>query len=129
MVHPPIRSRATIPLCDASNVPAIRVAKTDYPGCGSAPDCVEPEIDVLFAWKLREIKGVKPLFLHGLDWKELLQEIQPDEEISHLRLHTHRGRPLASDSMMSKLEKKLGRRLRPLPVGRPKQKRKVKSQP
>lgn len=65
----------------------------------------------------------------GLNWKELLQEIQPDEEISHLRLHTHRGRPLASDSMMSKLEKKLGRRLRPLPVGRPKQKRKVKSQP
>jgi putative transposase len=55
-----------------------------------------------------------------MDWRKILQEVQPDEEIKRLRLNTHRGRPLAGDSLMSKLEKKLGRRLRPLPVGRPK---------
>jgi hypothetical protein len=33
---------------------------------------------------------------------------------------THTGRPLGSDGFISKLEKKLGCRLRPLPVGRPK---------
>jgi hypothetical protein len=37
-----------------------------------------------------------------------------------IRLCTSRGRPLGSDSFMSKIEKTLGRRLRPLPVGRPK---------
>ena len=57
---------------------------------------------------------------HGLNWRNILQEIQSDEEIKRLRLNTHRGRPLAGDNLLSKLEKKLGRRLRPLPVGRPK---------
>ncbi|MCL5279774.1 MAG: hypothetical protein M1376_07700 [Planctomycetes bacterium] len=35
---------------------------------------------------------------------------------------THTGRPLGSDRFMSKLETLLGRRVRPLPVGRPKKK-------
>ncbi|MBN2375235.1 MAG: transposase [Sedimentisphaerales bacterium] len=61
-------------------------------------------------------------FSHGLNWQKILQEYQPDEEIKRLRLNTHRGRPLAGDSLISKLETKLGRRLRPLPVGRPKKK-------
>jgi hypothetical protein len=44
-----------------------------------------------------------------------------DDNISGLIRHsTHTGRPLATDSVLSKLEHRLGRRLRPLPVGRPK---------
>jgi hypothetical protein len=37
-----------------------------------------------------------------------------------LRLNTQTGRPLASDFFLSKLGHTLGRRLRSLPVGRPK---------
>ena len=42
------------------------------------------------------------------------------ETLAALRVNTQTGRPLASDSFLSKLEHTLGRRLRPLPVGRPK---------
>jgi len=42
-----------------------------------------------------------------------------DETLSALRLNTHRGRPLGSDAFLSKIEALVGRRLRPLPVGRP----------
>ena len=41
---------------------------------------------------------------------------QGEAELSSIRLATHRGRPPGSDSLLSKLE----RRLRPLPIGRPK---------
>ncbi|MCE5339931.1 MAG: transposase [Planctomycetaceae bacterium] len=53
-------------------------------------------------------------------WKQLLMRRLPDKEIKVLRSGTLRGRPLGSDSFISKLEKLAGRRLRPLPVGRPK---------
>jgi len=40
------------------------------------------------------------------------------------------GRPLGTDKFISKIEVKLGRRLRPLPIGRPKNKTtKVKNKP
>ena len=42
---------------------------------------------------------------------------------SVVRLNTQTGRPLASDSFLSKLEHTLGRQLRPLTVGRPKKKK------
>jgi hypothetical protein len=42
-----------------------------------------------------------------------------------IRHSTHRGRPLASDALLSKLEQRLGRRLRPLPVGRPRKRRPI----
>ena len=54
------------------------------------------------------------------DWKRALEQPQDEAELSSIRLATHRGRPLASDSSLSKLERRLGRRLRPLPIGRPK---------
>ncbi len=55
-------------------------------------------------------------------WRELLRE--PDDDVAgRFRLSTSRGRPLATDSYLSKLEPLLGRRLRPLPDGRPKKKR------
>ena len=53
-------------------------------------------------------------------WKGVLRQPEDETEVARLRLCTHRGRPLARDSFLSKLETKLGRRLRPLPVGRPK---------
>ena len=56
----------------------------------------------------------------GVNWKEMLREGDEEETLAALRLNTQTGRPLASDSFLSKLEHTLGRRLRPLPVGRPK---------
>jgi putative transposase len=50
----------------------------------------------------------------------MLREGDDKETLAALRLNTQTGRPLASDSFLSKLEHTLGRRLRPLPVGRPK---------
>ena len=54
------------------------------------------------------------------DWKAALVSQMNKQDISSIRLATSRGRPLATDSFLSKLEKTVGRRLRPLPVGRPK---------
>ena len=55
-----------------------------------------------------------------LDWRERLQRREDDDLLTVIRLTTHRGRPLATDTFISRLESKLGRRLRPLPGGRPK---------
>ena len=52
-------------------------------------------------------------------WRAALSDADNEEEVHGLRCSTSRGRPLARDSLLSKLEHKLGRRLRPLPVGRP----------
>ena len=41
-----------------------------------------------------------------------------EEMVRLLRIRTQTGRPLASDRFMSKVEAFLGRRVRPLPVGR-----------
>ncbi|MGB2824039.1 MAG: transposase [Phycisphaerae bacterium] len=59
----------------------------------------------------------------GLDWRAALTQPQDEKVIASLRLCTSRGRPLASDSFVSKLEKRIGRRLRPLPIGRPPKKK------
>ncbi len=52
-------------------------------------------------------------------WQKQLRDPQDEKEMRNLRLSTHTGRPLATDSFLSKLEYRLSRRLRPLPVGRP----------
>jgi len=56
----------------------------------------------------------------GINWKEMFTDGDDNEPLAALRLNTQTGCPLASDSFLSKLEHRLGRRLRPLPVGRPK---------
>jgi len=56
------------------------------------------------------------------EWKELLRQDPSADDLGALRRSTSRGRPLGSDSFLSKLEAKLGRRLRPLPIGRPRRK-------
>jgi len=44
---------------------------------------------------------------------------EDEASLTALRTALHRGRPLGSDRFVAKLEHALGRRLRPLPVGRP----------
>lgn len=53
----------------------------------------------------------------GADWREELTRADDPAALDMMRMRT--GRPLGSDSFMSKLESTLGRRLRALPVGRP----------
>ena len=50
---------------------------------------------------------------------ETLVEAEDEDMLSTLRAKTHTGRPLGSDRFLIKLERALGRRLRPLPRGRP----------
>jgi putative transposase len=56
----------------------------------------------------------------GLNWQEILREAQGENEIENIRCQTRRGRPLGTDRFISKVENLLGRRVRALPVGRPK---------
>ena len=56
-------------------------------------------------------------------WRKELNADIDEIELGRLRANTHTGRPLGSDSFLSKLEKLLGRRVRPLPVARPTKKR------
>jgi len=61
------------------------------------------------------------------DDRETLVSAEDQEELRQIRLKTRTGRPLASDSFASKLEGMLGRRIRPLPGGRPKKGRRQKT--
>lgn len=53
-------------------------------------------------------------------WEQILRDREDEAMLGRIRLNTHRGRPLATDRVLAKLEHLLGRRLRSLPVGRPK---------
>ncbi len=53
-------------------------------------------------------------------WKNELTKPESGNDRRQFRLCTHRGRPFADDAFVQKWEAKLGRRLRPLPHGRPK---------
>jgi len=61
--------------------------------------------------------------LEGQDWRQQLTRADDKDAVRALRDSTSRGRPLGSDSFMSKVEKLVGRRLRPLPGGRPRKKK------
>ncbi|MHC4552444.1 MAG: transposase [Planctomycetota bacterium] len=54
-----------------------------------------------------------------VDWKLALGKVQAAEQVKAIRSNTHTGRPLAEDAFICKLEKRLNKRLRPLPIGRP----------
>jgi hypothetical protein len=56
------------------------------------------------------------------EWRSELAGDIDEVQMERIRLSTHTGRPLAADSFMSKFEKMLGRRVRPLPIGRPRKK-------
>jgi hypothetical protein len=59
-------------------------------------------------------------------WRDELSVDVSESDVSRLRSRTYTGRPLGSDIFLSKLEKVLGRRVRPLPVGRPRKNKKGK---
>ena len=52
-------------------------------------------------------------------WREQLRGRDDRATQPRLRSHTARGWPVGSDSFLSQVERLLGRRVRPLPVGRP----------
>jgi REP-associated tyrosine transposase len=58
----------------------------------------------------------------GLEWEAELAVDLPKEDCRRIRTHAQTGRPLATDFWLSKLERRLGHRLRALPIGRPKKK-------
>ena len=64
--------------------------------------------------------------ISAAQWRKELAEGLSDSELGRLRSRTHTGRPLGSDSFLSKLERLLGRRVRALPVGRPAKSKGVK---
>jgi len=55
-------------------------------------------------------------------WKQELHRPEDAALVGQMRRCLHTGRPLASDRFISKLEALVGKRLRPLPVGRPRKK-------
>jgi putative transposase len=55
----------------------------------------------------------------GAEWQKELTDGIDEKQVSRIRSSTHIGRPLGADSFISKLEIIFGRRIRPLPVGRP----------
>ena len=60
-------------------------------------------------------------------WRETLAAFARDTDANNtIRRNTHTGRPLGSDTFLSKVESLLGRRLRPLPIGRQKGWRKIR---
>jgi hypothetical protein len=62
------------------------------------------------------------------EWKATLKTIANSRnEIESLRVHTRTGRPLGNDAFLSRIETFLGRRVRPLPIGRQKGWRKAKA--
>ena len=54
-------------------------------------------------------------------WQATLKAIGGGEELAErMRTHTRTGRPLGDDAFLAKIETLLGRRVRPLPIGRQK---------
>jgi len=76
--------------------------------CGAARD----EFDLLDLDLWDDLLG------GGVDWEAELAVEPTQQEVARLRRAWHTGRPLASDAMLSKLEARLGRRLRPAGRGR-----------
>jgi len=85
----------------------------DYPWSSAACHCGGSDLSGLLdpsAWR-REYPG--------RTWKRVLSE-ETGESYDGLRLHTRTGRPLGTDSFISKIEVTLGQRVRALPIGRQK---------
>jgi hypothetical protein len=62
-------------------------------------------------------------------WRATLKEVARDKAAQErIRRNTYTGRPLGTDSFLSEAEHLIGRRVRPLPIGRKKGWRKKKEQ-
>jgi len=75
---------------------------------------------------LLDLSAWGKLLAPGVDWRESLSRPQDEEVVQRVRSWSYRSCPLGSDRFISKLERKLGRRLRPRPVGRPPQRAAVR---
>jgi putative transposase len=53
------------------------------------------------------------------DWSAWLRQKEDEALIERLRMLTRTGRPLGNEDFILRLERRMGQRLRPLPVGRP----------
>ena len=67
-------------------------------------------------------------YLHIPNWNQYLTEKQDNSIIKEVKSNTLSGRPSGNDSFMSKIEGMFGKRLRPLPEGRPWKKHKLDSE-
>jgi len=87
-----------------------------WPWSSAAAHCGQADTSVLLdlAWWEQRMEAAA--------WREALTRPEDEAMVSKLRLWTSRGRPLGSDRFVARLERLLGRRLRPLPVGRPRKK-------
>ena len=56
------------------------------------------------------------------NWRQVLRSPEEEAEFEGLRKHTMTGRPYGAEGFLKKLERRLERRVRALPVGRPKTK-------
>jgi putative transposase len=97
-----------------------------YPWSSAAAHCGEAGPDglpgLLDLERWRSMTG-------GRDWRDSLRQGLADREEKELRRCTLTGRPLGTDSFLSKLETVLGRRLRAMPVGRPRKRKTSKGDP
>jgi putative transposase len=65
-----------------------------------------------------DIVRVRPLLERAPDWRACLTEGLDAEEIALLRGHERTGRPLGEAAFLDRIEKRLGRRVRPAKAGR-----------
>ena len=88
-------------------------ASAEGRGPDAAPGTSNPPAGLLdlVAWR----KMLAP----GVDWKQTLSAGLPKERVAELRADTRTGRPCGNAAFVRRLEGALGRRLHPLPGGRP----------
>jgi len=103
---------ADTPHCGKRARPA--TAKT-----GTATPLAVPAFDATGLLDLRRWRKI----MDADEWRAELTRAEDPATLAQLRTQTGRGRPLGGDSFLSKVEKFLGRRVRPLPVGRPRNER------
>ncbi len=66
------------------------------------------------------ITHAAPLLERAPDWSSLLEDELDEATLQTIRRHVRTGHPLGSDKFYKKLERRLGRSVRPRPPGRPK---------
>jgi putative transposase len=60
-----------------------------------------------------QLVKVAPLLAMIADWRALLESALPEEELRDLRAHSLTGRPLGDETFVNRLERAVGRALKP----------------
>ena len=88
----------------------------EWPWSSAAAHCgkkTKPELEAMLnldEWRAQ---------MQPADWRKVLHSAGEEDEAEELRMRTRTGRAWADGRFVGKWEKRLGRRLHPLPVGRP----------